>query len=61
MTLITMGIIGAGRIGKLHADNLLNGKSRIRVKGENCWFSLTAKSNGKYKGYGCGGAVRLRR
>ena len=32
MTLITMGIIGAGRIGKLHADNLLNRVEGVRLK-----------------------------
>jgi myo-inositol 2-dehydrogenase/D-chiro-inositol 1-dehydrogenase len=32
MPLITMGIIGAGRIGKLHADNLLNRVEGVRLK-----------------------------
>jgi len=33
MTDITMGIIGAGRIGKLHADNLLSQVEEVRLKG----------------------------
>jgi len=33
MKTITMGIIGAGRIGKLHADNLLSRVPGVRLKG----------------------------